>query len=173
MPGANVNKLTNANVYINGQNCLGMAEKVTVPRMKAVMLDHKGLGMVADMEYPVGLDKLELKITFASLYLEPETLLGSPFVSNNFQIRGYLQTFGAAGLTAANAAIFLISGPTKDMGDLEMVKFEDAKATVIVCAQHVEQFIGGRRVLLFDGHSNQFEVDGVDQLAQFRAVLGG
>lgn len=173
MPGANVNKLTNANVYVNGQNLLGMAKEVTVPRMKAVMVDHKGLGMVADTEHPVGIDKLELKITFASVYLEPETLLGSPFRSNNFQIRGYLQTFGAAGLTAANAVIFLISGPTKDMGELKMGKFEDAESNVVVCAQHVEQFIGGRRVLLFDAFSNQLEVDGVDELAQFRAILGG
>ena len=58
----NVNRMTNANIYVNGANLLGMAEEVIVPRPKAKMVDHKGLGMVGVGEFPSGLDKIEATI---------------------------------------------------------------------------------------------------------------
>ena len=46
-----INKLTNANVYMNGVNLLGRAEEVQLPQIKHKMAEHKALGMVGSAEF--------------------------------------------------------------------------------------------------------------------------
>lgn len=169
----NVNRLTNANIYVNGANCLGMAEEVVVPRPKAKMVDHKGLGMVGAGEFPSGLDKMEATIKWASLYQAPESMLGTPFTVNLYQVRGHLETYGATGLIATGAAIFLMSGPMKDMGELKFMKHENVDVSTKISIYHIEEYLNGKQILLYDLFSNELIVDGVDVLAQFRANIGG
>ena len=169
----NVNRLTNANVYVNGANLLGMAEEVTVPRPKAIMVDHKGLGMVGKGEFPSGLDSLEATVKWASLYATPEAILGTPFTVNFYQVRGHLETYGATGLVATGAAIFLLSGPMKDMGELKFMKHENVDVSTKIAVYHVEEYLNGTQILLYDLFSNQLIVDGVDVLAAFRENVGG
>jgi hypothetical protein len=45
MPNLAVNRITNANVYLDGVGLLGRAEEIEVAKPKHKMVDHKGLGM--------------------------------------------------------------------------------------------------------------------------------
>lgn len=63
-----INKLTNANVYMNGINLLGRAEEVQLPQIKHKMAEHKALGMVGSAEFFAGIDKMECKIKWNALY---------------------------------------------------------------------------------------------------------
>ena len=63
-----INKLTNANVYMNGVNLLGRAEEVQLPQIKHKMAEHKALGMVGSAEFFAGIDKMECKIKWNALY---------------------------------------------------------------------------------------------------------
>ena len=45
MPNLSVNRITNANVYLDGIGLLGRAEEIEVAKPKHKMVDHKGLGM--------------------------------------------------------------------------------------------------------------------------------
>ena len=56
-----INKLTNANVYMNGVNLLGRAEEVQLPQIKHKMAEHKALGMVGSAEFFSGIDKLMVR----------------------------------------------------------------------------------------------------------------
>jgi uncharacterized protein len=167
-----VNRITNANIYVNGLSCLGMAEEVTIPRPKAKMEEHKGLGMVGTGEFPAGLDKLEAKIKWVSLYLAPELMLGSPYTVNRYQIRGNLENYTPLGLASQTPVTVLMSGPMKDLGELKFAQHKNVDVTTTVTVYHAEQYIGGIQVFLYDLFSNTFVVDGVDQLAQFRANIG-
>ena len=60
-----INKLTNANVYLDGVNLLGRAEEVQLPQIKHKMAEHKALGMVGSAEFFAGIDKMECKIKSA------------------------------------------------------------------------------------------------------------
>ena len=40
-----INRITNANVYIDGASLLGRAEEVELPQIKAKMSEHKALGL--------------------------------------------------------------------------------------------------------------------------------
>ena len=78
MPNLSVNRITNANVYLDGIGLLGRAEEIEVAKPKHKMVDHKGLGMAGSAEFWAGVDKLEAKIKWASIYPEAETALNSP-----------------------------------------------------------------------------------------------
>ena len=49
-----INKLTNANVYLNGINLLGRAEEVQLPQIKHKLAEHKALGMVGSADAHAG-----------------------------------------------------------------------------------------------------------------------
>ncbi len=54
-----LNRITNANIYLEGNNLLGRAEEVKLPDVSAIMQEHKAPGMVGKIELPAGFDKLE------------------------------------------------------------------------------------------------------------------
>ncbi|WP_027809960.1 phage major tail tube protein, partial [Burkholderia cenocepacia] len=54
-----INRITNANIYVNGNSLLGRAEEIKLPDISAIMQEHKALGMVGKIELPAGFDKLE------------------------------------------------------------------------------------------------------------------
>ena len=62
MSKISINRLTNANVYLDGGSMLGRAEEVNLPVLKAKMAEHKALGMVGTIEAFAGFEKLEGKI---------------------------------------------------------------------------------------------------------------
>ena len=66
----NVSRITNANIYMDGASLLGRAEEVELAFPKAKMVDHKGLGMFGTGEFPAGIDKLEAKLKWISVYEE-------------------------------------------------------------------------------------------------------
>ena len=41
-----INRITNANIYLDGANLLGRAEEVKLPDVSMTMQEHKALGMV-------------------------------------------------------------------------------------------------------------------------------
>ncbi|MGH7226907.1 MAG: phage major tail tube protein [Gemmataceae bacterium] len=94
-----VNRVTNANVYLDGIGLLGRAEEIEVAKPKHKMIDHKGLGMAGSAEFWAGVDKLEAKIKWASIYPEAEMALNSPFQAHYFQVRSNLETYTSQGRT--------------------------------------------------------------------------
>ena len=57
-----INRVTNANIYIEGVNLLGRAEEIKLPDISAMMSEHKALGMFGKVELPSGFDKLDGEI---------------------------------------------------------------------------------------------------------------
>lgn len=172
MANVNVNRLTNANVYVNGANLLGMAEEVKIPGIKAKMTDHKGLGMVGTAEFPSGLDKIEATIKWASIYVEAERLMASAYQSMFFQVRGNIETYNSMGLVDQKPGVWLFTGVLKDSGALTFKQHDNVEKTSTISVYHLEQFVAGSPTLVYDVLANIYIVNGVDQLAQFRANLG-
>ena len=88
-----INKLTNCNVYMNGNNLLGRAEEVQLPQIKHKMAEHKALGMVGSAEFFAGIDKLECKIKWNALYPDVLRTCANPFTAAILQVRANLETY--------------------------------------------------------------------------------
>jgi hypothetical protein len=61
-----VNRITNANICMDGAGLLGRAEEIQIAQPHHRMVDHKALGMAGTAEFWAGVEKLEAKIKWAS-----------------------------------------------------------------------------------------------------------
>ena len=106
-----INSVTNANVYVNGGNLLGRAMEVTPPEVKLQMVEHKGLGMMASIEVPSGgMDKLETKFKFTSVYADVlKTIAGTRKVVS-IQVRASIDSFVGGGLADEVALVMTLNG---------------------------------------------------------------
>jgi P2 family phage contractile tail tube protein len=168
-----VNRITNANIYMDGLGLLGRAEEIQVAQPHHRMADHKALGMAGTAEFWAGVEKLEARIKWASLYPEVLVAAGSPFVSHSFQVRGSLDQYTSQGRSAQLPVVYLMTGVFKDAGAFTFKQHENVNTTSTITAYHTELYIAGTQIHLYDVLANIYVVNGVDQLAQFRANLGG
>jgi Bacteriophage tail tube protein len=166
-----VDRITNANIYIDGVGMLGRAEEVEVVWPKAKMADHKGLGMAGTAEFPAGIDKLEAKLKWISLY--PEVLSAmSIYASHQLQVRASKETYTSQGRTLEVPVVLLMTAQFKDGGPLNFKQHEQVDFPTTLVVYHCEYYVGGVQYLLYDVLSNLYVVNNVDQLANFRANLG-
>ncbi len=168
-----VNRLTNTNIYIDGIGLLGRAEEIEVAQPRHKMVEHKALGMAGSAEFWAGVDKLEAKIKWASIYSEVLNLASSPFTSHSFQVRGSLDQYTSQGRTAQLPVVYLMTGVFKDAGGLIFRHHANVETTSTIAVYHSELYVGGSQIHLYDVMANIFVVNGVDQLAQLRSNIGG
>ncbi|HTW89185.1 MAG TPA: phage major tail tube protein [Candidatus Binataceae bacterium] len=167
-----VNRITNANIYVDGVGLLGRAEEIEVAQPRHLMIDHKGLGMAGVAEFWAGVAKLESRIKWTSIYPEVELLASSPFSSHSFQVMGSIEQYTSQGLAAELPLVYLMTGVFKDAGAFTFKPHENVDSQSVVSVYHTELYVSGVQIFLYDVMSNQYVVGGVDQLAQFRANLG-
>lgn len=172
MAGFAAHRITNANVYLDGQQFFAKAEEIDLGSVKAVTSDFQGLGMVGLIELPDGLDKLEGKISWNSLYADAGTKLASPFKAVQLQCRSNVQVFNNGGLVNEIPLVTFMTIMPKEYGLGGFKPREATKFETPFSAIYVRQLLDGREILLLDYLSNIFKVDGKDQLAQYRKNIG-
>jgi uncharacterized protein len=167
----NVQRVTNANIYLDGNSLLGRAEEIELAWPKAKMVDHKGLGMFGTAEFPAGIDKLEAKVKWSSIYSEVLQAI-SIFASHQFQVRASVEQYTSQGRTAELPFIGLMTAQFKDGAPLRFKQHEQVDFPTTLVVYHCEYYLSGVQYLLYDVLANIYVVNGVDQLAGFRANLG-
>lgn len=172
MAGFAAHRITNANVYLDGQQFFAKAEEIDLGSVKAVTSDFQGLGMVGLIELPDGLDKLEGKISWNSLYADAGTKLASPFKAVQLQCRSNVQVFNNGGLVNEIPLVTFLTIMPKEYALGSFKPREATKFETPFSAIYVRQLLDGREILLLDYLSNIFKVDGKDQLAQYRKNIG-
>jgi len=172
MAGLQAHRITNAAVYLDGNSYFGKAEEIDLGTINTVNSDFSALGLVGLMELPDGLDKLEGKIVWASLYEDAAVLTASPFQSVSLQCLSSINVHTSAGRIDE---LSLATHLTVNFKGYQLGTYkarEASKYETPFTASSIRQLIGGREVLLLDYHNNIFKVNGVDQLAKYRANLG-
>lgn len=172
MPGFSAHRITNAALYLDGNSFYGKVEEVDLGSVKTVMSDFQGLGMVGLIELPDGLDKLEGKIVWNSLYRDAANRLATPFKSVQLQLRSNVQVFNGAGLVDEIPLVSLLTVTFKEY-QLGTYKPRDpTKFETPFSATYVRQLLNGEEVVQLDYLANIFRVNGDDQLAKYRRNIG-
>lgn len=168
-----VNRIVNANIYIEGVNLLGRAEEIKLPDISAIMAEHKALGMVGKMELPSGFDKLEGEIKWNSLYEEAAKYMANPFKALQLQCRSSIEVYGPGGrIEEVPLATFLTLMFKKNpLGTFK--QHDNAEFSSAFSATYVKQVIKGKDVLELDYMANIYKVNGEDLLATYRDNIGG
>ncbi len=170
--GATVNRLVNANVYVEGKSRQGQAEEVTLPMVKVKMATHKGLGMISEFDLPSGLDKMEAKIKWAGVYPEVMAMLADPFTKRQIMMRGSLETYDGVGRTKEAPVIATMMATAKETG-LGAVKANDGtNGETALSVFYFKLEMDGKVIVEVDVHNTKWEVDGKDMLAGFKGNLG-
>ena len=167
-----INTIFNANVYVNGNSQLGRASEFKLPEIEISQDEYKGLGLVGTIKLPSGVEALEGEITWNSFYPDAFVQVYSPFKSVQLMVRANVQVFNASGLAEEVPMVTMVTA-TFSKNPLGTYKpKEKAEFASTYQATEIRQTIGGRETLYFNAFTNEYRVNGVDQLAKFRRNIG-
>ena len=167
-----INKLTNANIYMNGNNLLGRAEEVQLPQIKHKMAEHKALGMVGSAEFFAGIDKLECKIKWNALYPNVLKQCASPFNSVMIQVRASLETYNSSGRIAEVPAVAFLTGTFKEFPMGNIKPHENAEYETTMAVTYAKLVVDRQDVFEIDVLQNIYKVGLVDMLSNFKRNIG-
>lgn len=168
-----INRLTNANVYLNGENFAGRADEIELPKIKHKQSEHKALGLAGSPNFWSGVDKLESKIKWASLYPDVAVAFANPTKVVAITVRASLESYdGVEGRTAQLPVRAELRGCFSEfpMGSFKPKDNAEFDSTMEV--YYAKLVVDGRELFEIDVLNNLYKVDGEDLLDQYRANLG-
>lgn len=167
-----INKLTNANVYSEGNSLLGKVEEAEMPMIVQKMTAHNALGMLGDIELPSGVEKMEAKLKWASVYPDVMRQFANPFKALQLQLRGNLETYTPQGRTAELPYVVFLTATCKDLPVGNFKKHENVEIESNLNVTYCRVEIDGEPIVEFDAIANIYKVDGVDLAANYRNNTG-
>ncbi len=167
-----INRLTNANIYMDGNNLLGRAEEIQLPQIKHKMSEHKALGMIGSAEFFSGIDKLECKIKWNSLYPDVLRQAANPFKTFQLQARASLETYNSMGKLAEVPAVAYISGTFKDFPLGNIKAGDNSEYETNMAVNYAKLIVAGEEIFEIDILENIYKVGGVDILQDYRNNIG-
>lgn len=168
-----VNRITNANLFINGRNMLGRAEELIWPDLKAKMAEHKAVGMVGSLELISGFEKIEAKIKWNSYYPDAFGYANDPYTAVQLQCRASVETYSGGGRVAQTALVTFLTGQFKNLPTGTFKQHENVEFESSLNITSIKQIFNGTTVLEYDVLANILRVNGVDLLAQYKNNIGG
>lgn len=170
---ATVQKISNANIYIDGTgSLLGRASGITLPEFMAVTEDATALGLMGKFRTAVGIDILQGTLKWDGYYPEVIALGADPFTARKLQIYSSVKVIGPDGLEQRKQRIISMTAtfegtPLGDYGPQANVGFEQPFS-----ATRLRDELDGEELLEFDVFNLVWRVRGVDLLAEYRKNLG-
>lgn len=169
---ADIKKITNANVYIDGNSYLGKADEISLPQIQHVTAEHKALGMVGVTEFFSGIEKMEATIKWSSLYPDALVKASNPTQSVRLQVRASLETYEASGRTGQQPVMVSITGMFKNVPVGNFKAHENAEFESQLSVSYVKVEVAGQELVEIDVLTNIYKVNGTDILATYRQNLG-
>lgn len=167
-----VNKLTNANLYLNGNSFLGKAAELDLPEIVHKMSDHSALGMVGMSEFFSGIEKMEGKIRWNSYYPDAMATVADPTKVVEMQARASLETYSATGRDSEVAAVCFLNVAFKKLPMGNFKQHENVELESDFAVYYCRLEIDGNAVVEIDVLANIYKVNGVDITANYRANIG-
>lgn len=173
MAGLAINRVTNANVYLNGASLLGRVEEIKLPDVEVTSEMHNALGLIGEISLPSGFKAMEGEIKWNSVYADVATQIGDPFAFYTLQVRSSVDQYGSAGRSAQIPLVTLLTVQFKNIPLGNFKPRNNAEFMTKFSATYVKQSLNGQDLFELDVLANILKVGGVDKLALFRANQGG
>lgn len=167
-----INKVTNGNIYLDGESFLGRAEEITLPDVAPKMVDHKALGMVGELQLPAGLQKMTAKIKWNAIYPDVMKKTHDVYTAIRLMVRANVETYeGGTRSAQVPCVIYLTVTPVKS-GGLSFKAQDNVEREDEFNVTSYKMEINEEEIIDVDIMANVWRVNGVDQLSQYRANLG-
>lgn len=159
--------LKNFNAYVDGRGYAGRVEELTLPKLTIKTEEYLGAGMSAPIEVDMGMEKLEMDVSFAEYEAEIFKLLG---LTNGKEIgitiRGAMQGAGQP-----ESIVVYVRGYLKEM---DMGSWKPAEKSTLKCSFSCTYFkltINNVQLIEIDPQNMIRNVNGTDQLSAFKEIL--
>jgi len=169
---ADVRKLTNANVYLEGNNYVGKVKEVNLPDVTSKQAEHNALGMFGVINTPTGIEAMELEMMWTTILPDVQKLVTDIYTSFTFQVRSSLEEYNSSGRTSESSYVADFRGRPMNVPGGNFKQHENVEATTKFKIDYFRLEIGGEEIYKIDVLNNIYQIDGVDKLATFRANLG-
>lgn len=166
------NKVTNANVYLDGASQLGRVEEVTLPEIAWKMTEHKAIGMIGTTEYFSGVEKMEASFKWASFYAEVYRATVDPTKTIAIQVRSSVESWGAEGRADQKPLVVFLRGRFKTVAAGVFKQQDNAEFPQKFAIDYIKIEIDEETLIEIDIPNNILIVNGEDLLEQYRANLG-
>jgi len=168
---AEFNKVTNANVYLEGRSLLGRCKSVDLPKVVTKTTEFEGLGLYGSPEFPSGLDKMEATFEWTSFDETIWRRITNPFQAFDLQVRANVENWDSRGRASELPLVCLLKGNFKSV-DSKIEHHEKGTWTSQMTVLYYKIMFNGSDICEVDVLANMYLVDGVDLLSQYRSNLG-
>lgn len=167
-----VNKLTNATYWVNGKNYFGKTEEFSLPTIKYKNATHKGMGLMAEMEYFSGIDKIEHKLKLNAPYADYMREMGDPTKKVDVMVRGNLQNFQGSASVDEVPYVVTMRVACKDFPLGNFKQNDNVELEMNFNVYYVKLEINGEKLYEIDLENNILFAGGRDVYEKFRKNLG-
>lgn len=165
-----VEKIFNANIYINDGNFIGRAEEIDVVKVENRVTEHETLGMVGPLELFEGVEKLEARILWKSFNLEV-LQLANPIKGVKLLARAAQQVYEDSSVTTTQGVRMEMQGRFKTDSPQTLKRGEGSTETMFSIDRFVK-IVNGVRTVEIDIPNYIYRQNGVDIYQDIRDVLG-
>lgn len=163
-------KLKNFNVFSDGDSFLGEAKEVALPKISHKGEDYRGGGMMGEVWMDLGLEKLEMEVTYGGMMVPVLRQMGVT-THDGVQLRfvGAYQSDETGGVTAAE---LVVRGRHQEVDPGNAQAGSDTEWKVKSGLSYLKWTVDGRTEIEIDLVNCVYIVGGVDRMAEVRAAIG-
>lgn len=168
-----INKITNANVYLDGtNNLLGKAAEIVLPEIAMATEEHRALGLIGTIVTPTALEELAATVKWNGFY--PDALIASsnPFATHKLQVRASVEVYGAGGREQELPLVVMMNVRWKKSPLGTFAPGTAWESSQELTCSYIKVTLDGEDLVELDVFNNVWTVGGVDILARYRANLG-
>lgn len=164
-----IHKLTNCNVYVDGNSYLGRAEEIDIPDLNFSMAEHKGLGLFGKLKFPSGLDQMEARIKWNALYPDAMKATSNPYKAMQLMVRGSLEVYEGGTRIEEQSVSYVMTGQPMKLPGSKFKQHDNVELESTFTVTRAKLVVAGETIFEVDVTANICTIAGEDILAQFRA----
>lgn len=163
-------KLKLMNVFQDGDNYLGQATEVTLPKIAIKGEDYRAGGMIGDVVIDLGLEKLEAEIKFGGFMVEMRQFFGAAKI-DAVPLR-YAGSYQRDDTGEVQSVEVVMRGRYTEIDGGNSKSGDDTEETYKAALTYYKLTVDGKELIEVDLLNTVYKVNGEDRLAEHRAAIG-
>jgi P2 family phage contractile tail tube protein len=167
-----INKVFDANVYVNNASKHGQASQVVCPNVEAIMNEYSSLGMFGTLELPAGFAAMEATFTWTYPDNEAQHAFANPYKAVDIMVRSSKAVYNNGGLVEEQPVAIFLRGLPKQHQAGTFAGKEAVEPESALAVNYYKLEVDGEEIIEVDVINNIFKVNGEDVLAERKTNLG-
>ena len=166
-----INKVYDANIYVNNANKHGQASEITAPNVTYIMNEYQSLGMFGTARFTNGIEAMECTIKWTYPDNEAQIALANPYEAVDLLICSSKAVYDGAGLSDEQPIRMFVRGfPMQHQGGTFAPK-TDVEVESQLAVNYYKLEVDGEEIIEVDTINNILKINGEDIMEERRINL--